>query len=504
MLRKTKKNTINSFDKNLLEAQMEVLRMELYETHEEKKYFEKILNIIFSSKAYMLWQIYATLNQYAKKTIKYNVKNRIQWLTRSNKNEQKYIKNITFTKSTKFFDDVSIVIPTLNGAEYLENLFTAIRMQEGIQSPEIIIIDSGSIDKTVSIARRYHAKVISIDKKDFNHGLTRNIGAEVAKGKYIIFAVQDALPIDNYTYVNLLTLLSSEDSIIGVSTKQTPYPDADLFAKWQMIHHNSALYLNNSNYISKLPKNINFYSLPFILKRKISLFDDVCSCVKRDNFIKLGGYRKIEFAEDIEFAIRALKQGYKIGFTGQSGVIHSHTRSITYFFKRYYVDTKTVYKLFREKVNTISTNPQDLLQTIYILYLLLQQHFQLHPVSKNIPEYNELIKIKINNNVSNKYKSEFLQNLENISHLLKIILISRTDLTNKYMQITYSQVYNVFNDATKLMKGQIYSDKQIIPFFEKLMAIIVSNNLVFLTLDKKNPKREELENNLDSILSKDV
>ena len=59
---------------------------------------------------------------------------------------------------------------------------------------EVIIIDSGSTDRTLDIAGSYHVKLHHISNSEFNHGETRNLGARLASGQFVAYLTQDATP----------------------------------------------------------------------------------------------------------------------------------------------------------------------------------------------------------------------------------------------------------------------------------------------------------------------
>ena len=52
---------------------------------------------------------------------------------------------------------VSVAIPVLNGARYLDEVLTAVRSQEVDRDVEIVIVDSGSTDGSLEIAERHGA-----------------------------------------------------------------------------------------------------------------------------------------------------------------------------------------------------------------------------------------------------------------------------------------------------------------------------------------------------------
>ena len=90
---------------------------------------------------------------------------------------------------------VTVIIPTLNGEEKIELILKSLKEQTK-QPLEIIIVDSSSTDKTVELARKEGAKIISIARDSFDHGETRNLAAKESKGDYLLYMTQDAIPFD--------------------------------------------------------------------------------------------------------------------------------------------------------------------------------------------------------------------------------------------------------------------------------------------------------------------
>lgn len=90
--------------------------------------------------------------------------------------------------------EVSVVIPTLNGGEDLGRCLEAIRDQETDRSFEVVCVDSGSNKADLAIMERFGARVVPIDRSDFNHGLTRDLGARRSGGRIIAYLNQDAVP----------------------------------------------------------------------------------------------------------------------------------------------------------------------------------------------------------------------------------------------------------------------------------------------------------------------
>lgn len=90
--------------------------------------------------------------------------------------------------------DASVVIPTLNGGDDLGRCLDAVRNQRGGRRIEVVCIDSGSSESDIETMRRLGARVVGIDRRTFNHGLTRDLGARLTTGPVIVFLNQDAVP----------------------------------------------------------------------------------------------------------------------------------------------------------------------------------------------------------------------------------------------------------------------------------------------------------------------
>ncbi|MDE2058822.1 MAG: glycosyltransferase [candidate division NC10 bacterium] len=240
---------------------------------------------------------------------------------------------------------VSVVIPTKNGvAEDFESCLRAITQQKGLRELEIVVVDSGSADETVTIAKSYGAHIFSIPPEQFNHGGTRNYGGERASGELVVFTTQDAIPASDDLYYEMARMLLSDLALAAVSARQIPRSDADLFACWQNWIHFQYVGLDTG--ISHIDDLGRIDDMPPQDIRRAAGLDDVCSMHRKSIWDQLQ-YRQMAFAEDLEYGIRCLKAGHKIGFLGDRAVCHSHNRSAFYHLSKYYVDTITQLGFFK-------------------------------------------------------------------------------------------------------------------------------------------------------------
>ena len=95
---------------------------------------------------------------------------------------------------------LSIVIPTLNAAAEIDVLLSVLEGQT-LRSREILVVDSSSDDDTASeVAKHPAVEFLVIDRKDFNHGLTRDMALRRTVGDFVCFLTQDAVPASDTSF----------------------------------------------------------------------------------------------------------------------------------------------------------------------------------------------------------------------------------------------------------------------------------------------------------------
>ena len=172
---------------------------------------------------------------------------------------------------------ISIIIPTINEASNLPLLLSDLSsiQKEG----EIIIVDSGSEDKTIDIANIYGAKVFI--SKERNRGLQLDIGAKNSKEEWLIFLHADTrLTHDWFKKINSF-LKGNKNSIYYFEFK---------------INHKKIIY-------RVLEILVNFRSKFF--KQP---YGDQGLIIHRTTYFKNNGFRKIPIMEDIDFLRRLNKK----------------------------------------------------------------------------------------------------------------------------------------------------------------------------------------------------
>jgi len=267
-------------------------------------------------------------------------------------------------------DKVSIIIPTHNGGRAFQRNLKTILQQKHIPDKEIIIVDSSSADGTSELARKNGCKVFSIRKERFGHGRTRAHGVSKSGGKHIIMTVQDAQPAHRYSYAQLINF-AVENDLVAASGNQIPFKNADSYAMWQHTRHTSLMNPHQVSvvYDAAQMSGDYFWNLDFLQKRKFSCIDDVYAYYSRDLF-EMCTFSDIDFAEDVDMAVKILLLHKKIGITNQSSVYHSHLSTLHEIFHRAYQDAISLNTIFRTKPDREATET-TLQSSMYTIFLIL-------------------------------------------------------------------------------------------------------------------------------------
>ncbi|MCG2720601.1 MAG: glycosyltransferase family 2 protein [Thermodesulfovibrionales bacterium] len=297
---------------------------------------ERIYNLLMKSISVAIDSGLGVLSTKVKNTIK-------RTLARKNIRREQYIVPGIKPDSLTIIDTrVSVVIPTHNAGTDFRYTLEKIKTQKGIRDIEIIVLDSGSLDETERIAERYGAEIIRVDAAAFNHGATRNLGAERASGDFILFISQDAVPVDDTCVYRIVTKMLKDAKIAGASIRQIPRSDADLFTSWQLWFYNTKLLDYTRDKVVDISRK-DVDRLSSSETRKLMQLDNVFSCFRKTVFDEFK-FLPLPYAEDLDLGMRLIRGGYKLLFLSSAGVIHSHNRDAAYFFRRGYLDAKTLIK----------------------------------------------------------------------------------------------------------------------------------------------------------------
>ena len=255
---------------------------------------------------------------------------------------------------------ISVIIPTLNAGKEIGSLLNSLQGQT-LPIQEIIVVDSSSTDNTVEICNQYNlVRVITIERKDFDHGKTRDMAFRASTGNIVVFLTQDAIPANNLFLKKLIAPLSEEK--VAVSTgRQLPKPNA---SKMEQL-------VRTFNY----PDESYIRSKDDLLRMGIKTFfcSDVCAAYNREIYMELGGFEyPIKTNEDMFFAAKVINADYRIAYCADAQVYHSHNFTLKEQYKRNYIQGYEIEK-HRKLLNNVSPNSEGMRLVRYVSKELLRK-----------------------------------------------------------------------------------------------------------------------------------
>ena len=248
----------------------------------------------------------------------------------------------------------SVVIPTFNAGPDIVRLLDVLRAQQPQAPDEIVAIDSGSGDETCQRVRDAGGRVIEWGAP-FNHGLTRDAGIAAAAGEIVLLTVQDAVPAST-DWLARVAAHFADPAVAGVTTRQIPPPDRPL----KLAHQSepgAASVAGAAQRIS-LADHPGYAGYTSAQRLELYRFDDVCSALRKSvwEHIRYGDCR---YAEDYQWARRALEAGHALVRDPRAPVIHAHRRRFWYEFRRAVLDAWVLDEAFgyryrlRDKLNRV-------------------------------------------------------------------------------------------------------------------------------------------------------
>jgi len=212
--------------------------------------------------------------------------------------------------------DVSIIIPTFNGASRIGNCLDALLRQKPRPNVEILVVDDGSTDNTADVVGRYPG-VRCITQSNAGPAAARNRGAAEAHGTIVLFTDDDCVPMPDWLEAMLAPFRDPE--VVGAKgayrTRQK-----SLIARFVQIEYEDRY---------RLMSNLDC----------IDFIDTYSAAFRRDRFLEMTGYDTsfpVACAEDVELSYRMSARGWKMKFAPGAIVYHTHPDSLSGYLKKKY------------------------------------------------------------------------------------------------------------------------------------------------------------------------
>jgi rhamnosyltransferase len=207
---------------------------------------------------------------------------------------------------------VSVVIRCHNEERHIGRLLSGILAQSW-PDVEIVVVDSGSTDATLSIVGRYPVKLVEIAPEEFSFGRALNIGCEAASGDVLVFASAHVYPVYR-DWLETLAVPFAEPDVALVYGKQrgderTKYAERRVFARWfpdKGTANQRHPFCNNAN----------------------------CA-IRRSVWQSISFDETLTGLEDIDWAKRALAAGWRLVYAPAAEIVHVHEETWHRIYNRY-------------------------------------------------------------------------------------------------------------------------------------------------------------------------
>ncbi len=222
---------------------------------------------------------------------------------------------------------ISIIIRTYNEERYLQELLNAIKAQEiPYSETEIIIVDSGSTDRTLPIAEAYNCRITHISKKDFTFGRSLNHGCDMASGEILAFISGHCIPVNNVWLSRLIKPLIEGDAVftygrqIGRDTSK--FSEYRVFEKYYPP-------------LSQIPQDGYFCN-------------NANAALLRKEWQRYRFDEELTGLEDMHLAKRLVEGNKSIAYVAEASVYHIHNENWRNIKYRYERESRALQKIMPE------------------------------------------------------------------------------------------------------------------------------------------------------------
>ncbi len=229
---------------------------------------------------------------------------------------------------------ISIIILTYNAENYIERQLSMIDNNRY----NVLIVDSSSKDKTISICKKMDFEYIIINQKDFNHGLTREKYRKYFDDTFTVFLTQDAIPLNESSIDKLVAPLMEGLASCSYG-RQKPVVSAGILESFP----------REFNY----PRISNLRSISDLDRYGVYTFfcSNSFAAYNNHDLDTIGGFKYTLTNEDYFACAELLLDNNKVAYIADSIVIHSHKLTLVQEFQRYF-DTGYV-RAVRKDINKI-------------------------------------------------------------------------------------------------------------------------------------------------------
>jgi rhamnosyltransferase len=206
----------------------------------------------------------------------------------------------------------SIIIRAYNEEEHIRRLLTGITEQT-IKDVQVILVDSGSTDRTLAEAGDSKVEIVNIQPHEFTFGRSLNLGIAKARAELIVIASAHVYPVYPDWLKTLLDPFS--DPQVGLTYGKQRGSETTHFSEQQIFKH--------------------WYPDQSDLRQAHPFCNNANAAIRRSLWAAHPYDETLPGLEDLEWGKWAHNQGHRISYVAEAEVIHVHKESITGIFNRY-------------------------------------------------------------------------------------------------------------------------------------------------------------------------
>ena len=206
---------------------------------------------------------------------------------------------------------VSVVVRAYNEGAHIGRLLEGLSKQTVVPD-EILLVDSGSTDDTVEIARSLGCKVVTIAKTDFSFGRALNRGCEAASGDVLLIVSAHVYPVYDSYVEHMLGAFSRPDVAVAygrqIGDERTKFSESRVMLRWfpsENIWDQGHPFSNNAN-----------------------------AAVLQSWWARIR-YESLTGLEDLDFAKKVISEGGKVAYVADAPVVHVHEETWSAVQNRY-------------------------------------------------------------------------------------------------------------------------------------------------------------------------
>jgi len=207
-----------------------------------------------------------------------------------------------------------VIIRTKNSEDTLAHAMDGL-FSQSFRDFEVLVVDSGSSDGTLSIVEQHPARLIRIRPEDYYPGPVLNQAVAETCTEFVVFQNSDVVPLTPFALERLLEPLLDGRADASFA-RQVPRPEAET---WVRRDYDVA-FPGDAPAPEWLP-----YSLPFAAMRR--------SCWDEIRF-----YDSAWGSEDTEWGSRALRRGLRVEYVPAATVMHSHNYTLRQLYGRRFIE----------------------------------------------------------------------------------------------------------------------------------------------------------------------